>query len=63
MYKRQAERKAGEFSAIAKSEDNVDPDLLNDINYLLSQVAELREVPEDIESLKPLLEWFRGATT
>ena len=58
-----AERKAGEFSAIAKSEDNVDPDLLNDINYLLSQVAELREVPEDIESLKPLLEWFRGATT
>ena len=58
-----AERKAAELSAVARSENNFDPDLLEDINYLRSQVAALREVPVDVESLNPLFEWFRGATT
>ena len=58
-----AERKAAELSAVARSENNFDPDLLEDINYLRSQVAALREVPDDVESLNPLFEWFRGATT
>ena len=58
-----AERKAAELSAVARSEDNFDSDLVNDIQYLRGQAAGLREVPEDIEALKPLFEWFRSATT
>jgi len=58
-----AERKAAELSAVARSEDNFDSDLVNDIQYLRGQAAGLREVPEDIEVLKPLFEWFRSATT
>lgn len=58
-----AEQKAGEFSAVARSEDNYDAELLEDIQYLRGQAAALREVPEDIELLIPLLEWFRSATS
>jgi len=57
-----AERKAAELDAVARSENNFDSDLLEDIHYLRSQVAALREVPADVESLNPLFEWFRGAT-
>ena len=58
-----AEQKAAELSAVAKREDNYDRELLDDIQYLRSQVATLREVPEDVKALKPLLEWFRSATS
>jgi len=57
-----AKQKADELSSVAKQEDSFDA-LLDDINFLRRQTDELSEVPQSIEPLKPVLEWFRGITS
>ena len=57
-----AKQKADELSSVAKQEDSFDA-LLEDINFLRRQTDELSEAPQDIELLKPVLEWFRGITS